>query len=253
LRRIFELDLLPSKPAAVGVVRGNHLLVHRVMLTGAVVASAVTGVGPALAATTVADWEMNEAAGATTMHDSGPNNLSGTIGSAVQTGVSVGGAKGYRWSAQNKDGKHPERLVKVSSSLLNPGTGNFAVTIRLRTGAGDQNIIQKGQSASSGGMWKIDMVKGHVKCTFKGSQGRVGVGSSKAVWDSVWHTVRCERRSTGVSITVDGGTPRTTAGATGMIANSSSLAIGGKASCNPPMVQCDYYVGLLDRVVVQRP
>lgn len=187
------------------------------------------------------------------MHDSGPSNLSGTIGSAVQTGVSVGGAKGYRWSAQNKDGAHPERLVKVSSSLLNPGTGDFVVTIRLRTGAGDQNIIQKGQSTTAGGMWKIDMVKGRVKCTFKGSQGSVGVGSSQTVWNSVWHTVRCERRSNSVSITVDGGTPRTTAGATGTIANSSTLAIGGKSSCNPPTVQCDYYVGLLDRVLIQRP
>ena len=136
---------------------------------------------------------------------------------------------------------------------LNPGTGAFAVTIRLRTGAGDQNIIQKGQATTSGGMWKIDMVKGHVKCTFKGSRGRVGVGSRKTVSDSVWHTVRCVRRTTGVSIRVDGGTSRTTAGRTGRIANSSRLSIGGKASCDPPRVQCDYYIGLLDRVVVQRP
>lgn len=229
-------------------------MLNRLALTGgAALAVAFMGAAPAVAATTVAAWEMNEAAGATTMLDSGPSNLSGTIGSAVQTGVSAGGAKGYRWSAQNKDGKRPERLVKVSSSLLNPGTGNFAVTIRLRTGAGDQNIVQKGQATASGGYWKIDMAKGHVKCTFKGSQGQVAVGSRQTVWDGVWHTVRCERRSTGVSITIDGGTPRTTAGATGTIANSWILAIGGKSSCNPPTVQCDYYVGLLDRVLVERP
>jgi Laminin G domain len=227
--------------------------VRRLAPAGAALAFAVVGVGPAVAASTVADWEMNESTGATTMHDSGPSNLSGTIGSAVQTGVKVGGTTAYRWSAQNKDGKHPERLVKVSSSLLNPGTGDFAVTLRLRTGAGDQNIIQKGQATSSGGMWKIDMVKGHIKCTFKGSQGRVGVGSRQTIWDSAWHTVRCVRHSTGVTITVDGGSSRTTAGATGTISNSSTLAIGGKASCNPPTVQCDYYVGLVDRVVVQRP
>jgi hypothetical protein len=227
-------------------------VLRRFALTGAALTVAFAGAGRAVAATTVADWEMNEPAGATAMHDSGPSNLSGTIGSAVQTGVSVGGAKGYRWSAQNKDGKHPERLVKVSSSLLNPAADDFVVTIRLRTGAGDQNIIQKGQSTTAGGMWKIDMAKGRVKCTFKGSQGSVGVGSSGTVWDSAWHTVRCERRSNSVSITVDGGSPRTTPGATGTIANSSTLAIGGKSSCNPPTVQCDYYVGLLDRVLIQR-
>jgi hypothetical protein len=239
----------------VGVFRGHRCgaVRRRSALTGAALAFALAAVGPAFAATTIADWEMNESSGARTMHDSGPLHLSGTIGSAVQTGVRAGGATAYRWSVHNKDGKHPERLVKVSSSRLNPGTGAFAVTIRLRTGAGDQNIVQKGQATTSGGMWKIDMVKGHVKCTFKGSQGRRGVSSRQTIWDSVWHTVRCERRSAGVSIKVDGGTSRTTAGATGRIANSSPLAIGGKSSCNPPSVQCDYYVGLLDRVVIRRP
>jgi Laminin G domain len=247
-------DLLRSCPAAVvGVLRRHRFLVGRCVVTAAVVACALTSAGRAVAATIIADWEMNEAAGATRMHDSGPHHLSGTIGSAVETGVSAGGARGYRWRSRNMAGKHPERLVKVTSSLLNPGKAAFVVKIRLRTGAGNQNIVQKGQARTSGGMWKIDMVKGHVKCTFKGSRGRVGVGSRKTIWDSVWHTVRCVRRSTGVSIRVDGGRPRRTAGATGKIANSSKLSIGGKASCDPPRVECDYYIGLLDRVVVRRP
>ena len=253
-RHVFDLDLLRSRPAGVvGVLRRHRFLVRLFVLTGAVVACAVTGAGRALAARTIADWEMNEAAGATRMHDSGPNHLSGRIGSAVQTGVSAGGAKAYRWSSKNMAGRHPERLIKVSSSLLNPGRAAFVVKIRLRTGAGDQNIVQKGQATTSGGMWKIDMVKGHVRCTFKGSRGTVGVGSRKTVWDSLWHTVRCVRRSTGVSIRVDGGTSRRTAGATGRIANRSTLSIGGKVSCDPPRVECDYYIGLLDRVVVRRP
>jgi Laminin G domain len=204
------------------------------------------------ATTTVADWEMNEPPGSTAMLDSSGSNLSGTIGSAVQTGVVVSGAKGYRWSGQNTSGYHPERLVTVQSSLLNPGTGAFAVTIRLYTGAGDQNILQKGQSTTTGGMFKIDMLKGFVYCTFKGSSGRAAVGSSQTVWDHVWHTIRCERQATGVTITVDGGTPRTVAHATGNISNNQPLAIGGKAACNGTTIQCDYYIGLLDRAVVQR-
>jgi hypothetical protein len=215
-------------------------------------ANASAGVDVAFGATTVADWEMNEAVGARTMRDSSSSNLSGTIGSAVQTGVVVSGAKGYRWSGRNKTGYHPERLVTVKSSLLNPGTGALAVTVRLYTGAGDQNILQKGQSRTAGGMFKIDMLKGIVYCTFKGSSGRAAVGSSQTVWNHVWHTIRCERRATGVTITVDGGTPRRVAKATGKIANNQPLAIGGKAVCNGTTIQCDYYVGLLDRVVVRR-
>jgi Bacterial Ig domain/Laminin G domain len=223
-------------------------------LLGAVLLIATAGVDSASAATTtVADWEMNEPAGSTTMLDSSGSNLSGTIGSAVQTGVVVSGATGYRWSGQNKAGYHPERLVTVQSSLLNPGTAPFAVTVRLYTGAGDQNILQKGQSTTTGGMFKIDMLKGIVYCTFKGSSGRAAIGSSQTVWDHAWHTIRCERQATFVTITVDGGTPRRINGATGNIANNQPLAIGGKAVCDGTTIQCDYYVGLLDSAVIERP
>jgi hypothetical protein len=214
-------------------------------------ANASAGVASALGAT-LADWEMNERSGASTMHDSSASHLSGRIGSAVKTGVVLDGARGYRWSSQNKDGLHPGRLVTVASSLLNPGRGYFSVTVRLRTGAGDQNIIQKGQARTAGGMFKIDMAKGRVYCTFKGSVGRVVVGSRQTVRDRGWHTVRCKRRSAGVTIVVDGGRRRTTLGRTGKIANSWALSIGGKLHCDPPDVDCDYYVGLLDRAIVKR-
>ena len=231
----------------------KSIALRRCALIGAALlcGTAFAGVGSAFAAT-VARWEMNEAAGARTMRDSS-GSLSGTIGSAVQTGVTVGGATGYRWSSQNKAGRRPERLVRVASSRLNPGTGRFAVIVRLRTGAGDQNIIQKGQARTAGGMFKLDMVRGRVFCTFKGSAGRVGIGSRRSLNDGAWHTVRCERRSGRVTIVVDGATRRTRFGRSGRIANSWALAIGGKLHCDPPRVGCDYYVGLLDRAVVKRP
>jgi Laminin G domain len=214
-------------------------------------ASTSAGIGSAFGAT-IADWEMNEGSGARTMHDSSGSNLSGRIGSAVKTGIVLSGATGYRWPSQNKDGLHPERLVTVSSSLLNPRRGDFSVSIRLLTGAGNQNIIQKGQARTAGGMFKIDMVRGHVYCTFKGSAGRVAVGSRQTVRDGVWHSVRCRRRSNGVTIVVDGGRRRTTRGRTGKIANGWALSIGGKLHCDPPDVECDYYVGVLDRAIVRR-
>jgi hypothetical protein len=72
------------------------------------------------------------------------------------------------------------------------------------------------------------------------------------VSDDEWHTVRCVRRSKGVTVIVDGGQPRRQAGRTGKIANAFDLAIGGKLTCNPPNVSCQYYVGQLDRVIVRR-
>jgi hypothetical protein len=209
------------------------------------------GAAPAFGAT-VANWQMNEPSGARTMRDSSASNISGSIGSAVVTGVKTNGATGYRWLGTNKNGYHPERLVRVSSSLLNPGTRDFVVTIRLFTGAGDQNIIQKGQSTTSGGYWKIDMVKGRVICLFKGSSGRSAIKSTQTVWNNAWHTVRCGRRGTRVRLTIDGGTTRTNVSATGKIANSKVLAIGGKAACNGGSIQCDYYIGRLDYVRVEK-
>ena len=119
---------------------------------------------------TIADWEMNEGSSATTMHDSSSSNLSGTIGSAVVTGVVTNGATGYRWPSENRwNTAHPERLIKVTSSKLNPGTANFTVIMRFYTGSfGDQNIIQKGQAKTGGGMWKIPLFDGKVGCNFLG-------------------------------------------------------------------------------------
>jgi Laminin G domain len=232
----------------------SFALLRWALLTAVVVvASASVGVASALGAK-IAVWEMNERPGATTMHDSSSSNLSGTIGSAVVTGVVTEGATGYRWLSENRwGGAHPERLIKVDSSRLNPGTKDFVVVMRFHTASyGDQNIIQKGQARTGGGMWEMPLFDGKIGCNFKGSEGRSAIWSREIVADNTWHTVRCARRSTGVTITVDGGTPRTNPRWTGRIANTWPLTIGGKLKCDATTVGCDYFVGRLDRVVVKK-
>jgi len=61
----------------------------------AAVAVVVAFAAPASAAT-LADWQMNEGAGATVMVDSS-GHVNGTIGSAVQTGFRFNGATAYHW------------------------------------------------------------------------------------------------------------------------------------------------------------
>ncbi len=223
--------------------------------TAVLMISALAATGSAesasAAATPVANWQMNEPAGARTMWSSGGGPF-GKVGPLIQTGVVLNGATGYRWTGQNLDGVRPERLVTVDNSALNPGSGGFAVTVRMFTGTGHQNIVQKGQANTAGGYFKMDMVQGRAFCTFRGPDGFRGVGSSQTLWDRTWHTVRCERHSAGVKIIVDGGTPRTNYGPSGLIANSTPLTIGGKLYCNPPTVGCDYFIGNLDWVRVER-
>jgi hypothetical protein len=230
------------------VSRGRAFIVGAAVL----VVGAFANAGAAYAATTVADWEMNEPPGSTTMLDSSGSNLSGAIGSAVVTGEVQSGETAYRWLGTNKAGYHPERLVTVTSGTLNPGTDPFAITVQVYTGAGDQNILQKGQATTVGGMYKIDMKAGIVICMYRGADGRASVRSNQTIWDKQWHTIRCERQAKGVTLTIDGGTPKTTLGPTGNIANNKVLSIGGKAYCDAVTVQCDYYVGLIGRAVVER-
>jgi hypothetical protein len=238
------------------LLKGASVRLHRwgLVTTVLLLVSASFGAASAYGAV-IADWEMNEPAGATTMHDSSGSGLSGTIGSAVVTGVVTNGAVGYRWPSENRWGtSHPERLVKVSSSQLNPGTQNFTVIMRFYTAStGDQNIIQKGQAKTGGGMWKIPLFGGKVGCNFLGVERRSAVWSNQTVADNQWHTVRCDRRTTGVTLTLDGGTPKTNHNWTGSISNTWPLTIGGKLKCDGGVtVGCDYFVGRIDSIVVLR-
>jgi hypothetical protein len=236
-------------------VRGASFALRRwgLLIAALLVGSASVGVASASGAK-IAEWEMNEPPGATTMHDSSGSNISGRIGPAVVTGVVFDGRTGYRWLGTDRDGVHRERLVTVDNSRLNPGRADFSVSVRFATGFhAHQHLIQKGQATTAGGMWKIPMKDGKVGCMFIGSRDRAAIFSRETtLWDGTWHTVRCERRSTGVTIIVDGGQPRTNPKWTGNIANTWPLSIGGKWSCGQGDVHCDYYVGHIDRVVVRR-
>ncbi len=202
----------------------------------------------------IALWRMNESATATVMIDSSANHLDGTIGDEVRTGLRINGGTGYGFPylRPNTPPAHPEHLVKVPDDpRLDPGTRDFAITMRLRTTEAFGNIIQKGQSRSPGGYFKWQLPKGVVKCLFRGSAGTVTAGSVTPINDGQWHTVRCERTATAVTMTVDGEVTRRKSGATGNIANSKPLSIGGKVACDQVDVTCDYWVGRIDWVKIQ--
>jgi Ca2+-binding RTX toxin-like protein len=239
-----------------GFFGGAVFLVRRqgVLVTVLFLAGLVLGGGSAFGAT-IADWEMNEPPNASTMHDSSGSGLDAAIGSAIVTGDVVDGATGYRWLSENRSGVHPERLIKVDSASLNPGTADFTVIMRFNTGSfGDQNIVQKGQAKTNGGQWKVAIKNGKIVCNFLGAEHRSAVWSNQVIADNTWHTVRCDRRPTGVTITIDGGTPKTNRRWTGSISNTWPVSIGGKPKCDGGItVGCDYFVGRIDRIIITRP
>lgn len=222
---------------------------------GAALAGTAGAALPASAASApVAVWQMDEPAGATVMADSSGHGINGAIGSEVQTHTVSGSHVGYAFPYL-KNGvapTHPQHLVRVpADNRLNPGTGNYSVTMTLKfkPAANGGNVLQKGQASSPGGYFKLEIDRGGVSCLFRGASGSGAVGTG-TINDGAFHTIRCARTATAVTMTVDGRQTATRAVKTGSISNAAVLTIGGKPSCNQTTVQCDYFSGTIDAVQI---
>lgn len=237
------------------MARRRVVLVVTAITTAAVTAFGLPSTSGAAATRTVGLWQMNEPRGATVAVDSSGNGLNGRIGSLVTTGFTYAGATGYRfgYTKPNTPPAQPERLVTVPhSTRLDPGTGDYAVTVRFRTTNSFGNLIQKGQSGVTGGYFKWEVPKGIVKCLYRDGSGRqVGVGSGRALNDGAWHTVRCERTGGTVTMTVDGAVSARKTGTLGSVANKWPLSIAGKVHCDQIKVTCDYFPGDVEYVRIE--
>lgn len=228
---------------------------HWIATLTASLVTVTAGAAPARAAgwDTVAHWAMDEPAGAHVMYDSSGNGYDGTIGGEVVTARRAGGSRGYGFARLEPDTPpaHPRHLVVVPDyPALDPGARDYAFSVRLRTAYHFGNVIQKGQATVAGGSFKMQIPSGKVQCWFRGSAGQVLVTAPRPVNDNAWHTVTCMRYRGGVSVAVDGVTVASKAGATGTIANSWPLSIGGKTTCDQVQVGCDYFAGDLDWIKI---
>ncbi|AEV86326.1 hypothetical protein ACWT_5308 [Actinoplanes sp. SE50] len=224
------------------------------LLTATTLLAGTPTAAHAAAPVTLAYWPMNEPAGATRMSDSSGNGLDGQIGDEVGVDTAVNGATGYRFDRLEPDTPppHPGHLVVVSSGgLLNPGVRDFAVTMRLRTVNHFGNIIQKGQSTTTGGNFKLQIPNGHVQCSFRGDRGVLEADAPDAINDGAWHVITCVRVSSGVALAIDGRRVAGRQGWTGAISNNWPLTIGGKLDCDQRAVGCDYFAGDLDYVTIE--
>jgi Laminin G domain len=226
-----------------------------VLAASTVILTSTSSAAIAAADYPVAIWAMDEPVGSGTMHDSSGNGLNGQIGGEVGVGSRYDGALGFRFGRLDPDTPppHPHHLVVVpNDSLLDPGSGDFAITMRLRTIYEFGNIVQKGQATVPGGSWKLQIPNGHVQCWFRGSAGSVLVTAPQKINDGRWHIIRCERTGEGVSLAIDGDNAAEKYGPTGRIANNWPLSIGGKTQCDQRSVGCDYFAGDLDYVAIER-
>jgi hypothetical protein len=64
--------------------------------------------------------------------------------------------------------------------------------------------------------------------------------------NGAWHTVRCVRTASSVTMYVDGKQTRRTNRHTGTLNNTMPWTVGGKPNCNGGTVDCDYFAGDVD-------
>ncbi len=201
-------------------------------------------------------WALDEAEGKRTAVDRGPHGLDGSVGADVRTGVVDDGVVASRFPevAPNAPPVRPEHLVTVPDTpRLNPDGGVFAVTVRFRTTSSPANIVQKGQRDSAGGYWKVEQVDGLVRCAFvDGGGGGLSAASTRRTDDGRWHAVMCVRTPQDVTLYLDGVRAVRVRGATGPIANTWPLTIGGKTDCDQATIGCDYFSGDVDLVRIEK-
>lgn len=196
----------------------------------------------------VAQWHMDETSGTTMLDTSGSGN-NGTLSSIALGQVGISG------TAYGFDGSDSFVTVPDSSSL-DPGSSDISFTVNVSfpdIPATDYDLLRKGLSTSSGGDYKVEILKkksgtqAWASCFFGGSAAGKGITFKQNLADSQWHAITCTKTSSMISITVDGSTA-TKSGVVGSIANSSPLWLGAKFKGTTPK---DRYEGLMDEVSIQ--
>ena len=240
-------------------------MVRRGLVVVAVMSVSAALVGPltpAQASTVVAMWNMNEAAGSTVLVDSSANHINGTIGTHVTANGAVHSFPQVQRGFNNAT-FDPQHLDVVNDPRTNPGTSDFRVTARIKIAKPSDafgNVMQKGQTGSATGFWKMELdgpTRGLVFCGFRSIVNGVttngGIRSPINVADNQWHVVTCERGPGFVSTTVDGHVTIQRNHPTGAISNSVPLTIGGKLNCTAATAHhdCDYFEGQIDYVEIE--
>ncbi len=198
------------------------------------------------------DLQFNEPAGATVAEDSSGYGHDGAIGSHIVMNGSY--AKIDRHPPGDGIYYGADHLVMVpdaADASLDPGSENFTVEFRFRSTVKFGNVMQKGQATTTGGQVKFQQPQGYMSCMFKSPTGRASVKASTYTSDGAWHTIRCVRTPTDVTIYVDGVFNKRIRNSTGTINNKKPWTIGGKFDCNTAdpntgADSCDYFAGEID-------
>jgi hypothetical protein len=202
----------------------------------------------------VAEWKMDEPAGATKMVDSAGGDNNGTIGSVVTGVPGLSGGSAYQVDGATSYIEVPD------SANLDPGGKAITVSAFVKVEDGEilddsYEVIRKGIVTTKGGEWKMEIKRagtdstvGRLNCVFKGvlSSGSTSLASKLAkpdVVDGRAHHLQCKKTGTTISAIVDGASYPLTK-TVGKIANAEPVVIGSKVAGD------DVMQGIVDQVTV---
>ena len=201
------------------------------------------------------NYEMNEPAGSSVMHDTGDLGLTGQWAPRSRPATTFDGAMGFRFPrlVPNQPPAHPRAPGTVpDNAALDPGTGSWSIEIRYKTTNGFGNIIQKGQSHTVGGQFKMQLPGGRPQC-YSRARSAATVRAGRRRSTTACGTRCCaSRTSDSVTLYVDGIKRGKKVGPMGNIDNDFPLTIGGKPACDQIKVTCDYFGGVIDYVRITK-
>ncbi len=135
------------------------------------------------------------------------------------------------------DGPNNGQSVLVPhSDSLNPGSGDFAVMVWIRTRHDvDGDILRKGSTSTAGTWYKIEHSPAANSDTigldFNTDGTRATFASTEAYNDDQWHFVVVQRNGTQAELWIDGELDGT-ANVSGSISNTANLTVGSKDTQN---------------------
>ena len=203
--------------------------------------------------TVVANYQMQNDTGTTMTDSTGSHDgviAADAAGAGLDTHVASDDGFGYQWAMPTV--VSDSRVVTVADAAeLDPGAREFAVEAKVKTGATDGVIVQKGLSTSPGGQWRMQLIDGQVSCLFKSDTVQGATRSTVRIDDNQWHTVACELTASGTTVYIDGARDGHQNKAVTGVDSADPVWVGGKTGCGS-LAACDYYVGMVDYLKIFR-
>jgi hypothetical protein len=203
------------------------------IVTGVALVAVLPGTASA-AAVRHGHWALNETSGDVAVDSSGFGNH----GTSFDVGLD---GEAYTFNGTSSRVIVPDTSPTAPGSL-DPGSRNFSFGVTISMPAPPEqgetyDVLRKGLSSTRGGNYKVEVKhargKAVARCVVRDS-ARVGANIQSLARINLAgtgvHTIVCTKTSTGVTIRVDGGAPRTkSVTKLGSVSNTANLALGAKA------------------------